>query len=82
MGAKNTEKRRKQLKVCVFFVPTYGNDIISVGGHRKNTDQRNCSRLSKHCTKPAFEDEMCPKDQMTATVMAAVATADENYDCI
>ena len=37
------------------------NSIIP-GGHKKNTDlRRNCSRLSKHCTKPAFEDEMCSK---------------------
>ena len=35
----------------------YGNEVISVGGHRKNTDLRNCSRISKQCTKPAFEDK-------------------------
>ena len=28
---------------------------------QKNTDLRNCSRLSKHCTKPASEDEMRPR---------------------
>ena len=69
-----------------FFFATYGNEVISVGGHKENTDLRNCSRLSKHCTKPAFENEMCPKeDQITATLctaMAAVATADEQYDFI
>ena len=27
----------------------------------KNTDLRNCARLSKHCTRPVFEDEMCPR---------------------
>ena len=42
---------------------------------------RNCSRLSKHCTKPAFEDEMYTKeDQITATIsaMVAVAAADKH----
>ena len=30
---------------------TYGNEVISVGVvPEKNTDLRNCSRLSKHCT--------------------------------
>ena len=33
-----------------FFVATYGNEVIFVGGNNKNTDLRNCSRLSKHCT--------------------------------
>ena len=28
---------------------------------QKHTDLRNCSRLSKHCTKPASEDQMCPR---------------------
>ena len=37
---------------------TYGNEVISVGGHKKNTDLRNCSRLSRHYTKPAFEEEI------------------------
>ena len=44
---------------------------------------RSCSRLSKHHTKPAFEEEIdVPKeDQITATAMAAVAAAaDDHYD--
>ena len=49
------------LYVCVFSVATYGSDVISVGGHKKNTNLRNCSRISKQCTKPASEDEMCPR---------------------
>ena len=52
-------------KICTsmfFFVATYGNEVISVGGHEKNTDVRNCQRLSKHCTKPTLEDEMCLKE--------------------
>ena len=62
MGAKKTGMApKKNLGLC-FFVVTYGNKVISVGGHRISTDLRNpnCSRLSKHGTKPAFEDEMCP----------------------
>ena len=61
MGAKKKETLIFFLYVCVFFVATYRNDVISVGSHKKNTDLRNCSRLSKHCTKPASEDEMCPR---------------------
>ena len=58
-----------------------------MGGHRKNIDLRNCSRLSKHCTKPAFEDEMCTKgglnnNNYTAMASVVAATADEHYDCI
>ena len=57
------ERKKKQKwteKNCssVFFL---WPPVISVGGQRKNTDSRNCSRHSKHCTKPAFEDEMCPR---------------------
>ena len=62
MGAKKKRKcSRKKMEVfCAFFCghTTYGNEAISVGGHKKNTDLRTCSRLSKHCTKPAFEGEM------------------------
>ena len=46
---------------------TYRNEAISAGGHRghfcrwpqKNTDLRNCSHLSKHCTKPASLRTRC-----------------------
>ena len=60
---------------------TYGNEVISVGGHRKNTDLRNCSLLSKQCTKSAFRGpDIMPKEvQITATAMAAIAAADEHY---
>ena len=34
-----------------------GNEVISVGGHRKNTDLRNYSRISNQCTRPAFDDK-------------------------
>ena len=44
-------------RLCIFC----GHLQKSVGGHKSNTDLHSCSRLSKHCTKPAFEDEMCPK---------------------
>ena len=59
MGAKKNDPE----SFCrfVFFLVTYGDEIISVGGHKKNTDLRSCSRLSKHCTKPVFEDELCPR---------------------
>ena len=56
--------------VPFFFVGLCLFGLISVGGHKKNTDLWNCSSLSKHCTKPASEDEMCdvPKvGQITAT---------------
>ena len=69
---------QKKLERSVFFcVATYGN------GHKENTDLRNCSRFSKHCTKPSFEDEIdaAKEDQITATtVMTAIAAADEHYD--
>ena len=57
MGAEKTEMVQKFFVGLCFFVATSGN----VGGHKKSTDLRNCSRFSKHCTKPAFEDEMCPR---------------------
>ena len=60
MGAKKNGNGPENFSRSVFFVvATYS--FISVGGHEKNTDLRKCSRLSKHCTKPAFEDEMCPR---------------------
>ena len=31
---KNTEMFKK-MQVCAFFVATYGNEVISVGGHKK-----------------------------------------------
>ena len=45
---------------------------------------RNCSRLSKHCSKPAFEDviDVAKEDQITDSAMATVAAADEHYDFI
>ena len=53
MGAKNPGNVPIfSCRSVFFFVATYGNEVISVGG---------CSRLSKHCTKPASEDEMCPR---------------------
>ena len=61
MGAKKTETVQKIFVGVFFFVATYGNEVISVSDHRKNTDLRNCSRLSKHYTKPSSEDEMCPR---------------------
>ena len=62
MGAKKTEMFQFFfVGVCVFFVTTYRNKLISLGGHKKNTDLRDCSRLSKRYTKPASEDEMCPR---------------------
>ena len=61
MGTKKKEVVDNFLLVFILFLATFGNEVISVGGHRKNTDLRNCSRLSKHCTKPAFEDKMCPR---------------------
>ena len=51
---------QKNVDLC-FISTTYGNEVISVGRHKKNTNLRNCSRLSKHCTKPTFEKEMCPR---------------------
>ena len=63
--ATGAKKQRKCynfcLWICVFFVATYGNEVISVGGHKINTDLWDCSRLSKHCTKPDSEDDMCPR---------------------
>ena len=44
-----------------FFVATYENEVIFVGDHKKNADLWNCSGLSKHCTKPVSDDEMCPR---------------------
>ena len=63
MGAKKTEMFKLFfVGRCVFFVATYGNEVISVGGHKKNTDLRNCSRLSRQCTRrPASEDDVCPR---------------------
>ena len=60
MGAKKTEMFRFCFGGFVFLIK---NEVISVGGRwpPKNTDLRNCSRLSKHCTKPASEDQMCPR---------------------
>ena len=62
MGLKKDKNEKKSsnffLYVCGFFVATYGNEVIFVGGLNKNTDLRNYSRLSKHYTKP---DEMCPR---------------------
>ena len=60
MRAKKIGNGPEKFSRSVFFsVATYS--FISVGGHKKNTDLRNCSRLLKHRTKPAFEDEMCPR---------------------
>ena len=81
-GSKKIRKWfRNILWVCVFFVATYGSEVISVDSDIKKTDLRNCLRLSKHCTKPTFENRIRPKkDQITATTaMAAVAAADEHY---
>ena len=84
MSKKNGNVSKKKCRSVFFLWPptTYGNEAVSVGGHKKNKDLRNCSRLSKHCTKPAFENEMLPtwEDQITATAMVAVAAADEHYD--
>ena len=35
MGAKKTELLHLFLLVCVFFVATYGNEVVSVSGHKK-----------------------------------------------
>ena len=78
-GKKSGNVPEKKCRSVFFFVTTYGNGAISVGA-RKKKQLRNCSRLSKHCTKPAFEDEMPEEDQITATAMVAVAAADEHYD--
>ena len=59
-GAKKMEMSQFVFVGLCFFVAIEKNEAISVGGHKKNADLRNCSRLSKHCTKPASEDEMCP----------------------
>ena len=32
-----------------------------IGDHKKHTDLRNCSRLSKYCTKLASENEICSR---------------------
>ena len=32
MGARKTEMFKKKMEVCFFFVATYGNEVISVGG--------------------------------------------------
>ena len=61
MEAKNPENVSIFFCRSVFFVATYGNEVISVGGHKKNTDLRNCSRLPKRFRKPVSEDDMCPR---------------------
>ena len=63
MGAKKNGNGPEHFCRSVFFLwpQVYGNEVISAGGHRKNTNLRNCSRLSKHYTKAAFQDEMCPR---------------------
>ena len=48
--------KRSKFLSSDFFVATYGN-----------TDLRNCSHISKHCTKPASEDEMCPRSASFST---------------
>ena len=48
---KHAMKAKKVAGLC-FFVATWP---------QKNTDLRTCSHLSKHCTKPASEDQMCPR---------------------
>ena len=60
--SKRNGNGQENLYVLVVFAATYGNEVISVGDHEKNTDVRNCPRLSKHCTKPTLEDEMCLKE--------------------
>ena len=59
MGAKKTEISHFSFEVCVFFVATFGNDVISVGVHKKNTDLRTVYVFRS--TVPASEDEMCPR---------------------
>ena len=70
------------LFVVVVVVAAYGNEVMSVGGHRKNTDLRNCSSLLKQYTKPRTKCAQ-GEDQISATTaMAAVAAAkDEHFDC-
>ena len=47
MGAKKRKCSIFFVGLC-FFVVTCRNEVISVGGHKKHTDLRNCSRLSKY----------------------------------
>ena len=39
---KNGNVPKTNCRSVFFFVATYGNEVISVGGHKKNTDLRNC----------------------------------------
>ena len=56
MGAKKTERVQKNfVRLCFFLSPP------TERGQKTPTHLRKCSRLSKHCTEPAFEDEVCPK---------------------
>ena len=58
MGAKTPEIGPEIFCMSVFiFVTIYGNEVIFVGGLKRHTELRKCSRLSKHSTKPAFEGE-------------------------
>ena len=49
----------------------------------QNTDLRNCSRLSKHCTKPALEDEMrdVPKEDQIEPASLWSGLADGIVSC-
>ena len=70
-----------------FFVwpPTEMTRVISVGGHRKTTqDLENSPRLSRHMTKPPCHVMPCQVISGlpgTAAEMAAGATADQHYCC-
>ena len=77
MGAKKMEILENFSVGRCFFV------AFPLVATKKDTDLRNSSRLSKHRTKPAFEDEMYPR-RIKQQPMVAVAAADEHYenDCI
>ena len=64
IGANKTEKAQKVFVVCVFLCLWSVRDI------------RHCSRFSKHCTKPAFEDEIDVKSIAVVVVVVFFTLTD------
>ena len=76
---KKTEMVQKLSVGLCIFEATYGNEVISLGGHKKLQTYGTVNAF-RNTVQTSLRGRGAPKDQITAIVMPAVAAADEHYD--